>query len=110
MGNIVLFSVFTAILLQEFDDPDEEDEEEEEEEEIKIDEIVTDRSVSQKIMNKDTWVEAANAFKLAFGKKLRLPKTLPEEEEPEASVEMADQKADENPFEPEDELFAKPAS
>ena len=46
MGNIVLFSVFTAILLQEFDDPDEEDEEEEEEEEIKIDEIVTDRSVS----------------------------------------------------------------
>ena len=41
-------------------------------------------------MNKDTWVEAANNFKLAFGKKLLLPKTLPEETEPEASVEMAD--------------------
>ena len=44
MGNIVLFSVFTAILLQEFDDPDEEDEEEEEENIIDV--IVTDRSVS----------------------------------------------------------------
>ena len=36
MGNIVLFSVFTAILLQEFDDPDEKDDEEEEEEEEEV--------------------------------------------------------------------------
>ena len=67
MGNIVLFSLFTAILLRNFDDEggDEEDEEEEDEEEG------PKKSFKETYCSKEAWQKVSDGFKEAFGKKRR---------------------------------------
>ena len=69
MGNIVLFSLFTAVLLKNFEGGDEEEEEEE-------DEAVVKQSFMQKIKSSEFWEDISTGFKEAFGKKKRIPKLL----------------------------------
>ena len=62
-GNIVLFSLFTAILLRNFE-PDDDDDGEDEEEEVKDD--VPQKSFSKRMFSKETWKGFAETFKDAF--------------------------------------------
>ncbi len=71
MGNIVLFSLFTAVLLKNFEGGDEEEEEEEEEETEK-----KEQTFMQKIKDPIFWEGMSDGFKQAFGKKIRVQKLL----------------------------------
>jgi len=68
MGNIVLFSLFTAILLENFEGGDEDEEEEE-------DDALED-GVKKPMFSKECCSEISDAFKEAFGKKKRVNKIL----------------------------------
>ena len=80
MGNIVLFSVFTAILLENFEEEDPERDEEEEEgenpegEEKKEEEAP--KGCFAKMCDAEKWEGIKTEFKEAFGKKQRQPKTI----------------------------------
>lgn len=76
-GNIVLFSLFTAVLLSNFEGGDEEEEEEEEGE---GDDLKRSQTFSQKYFSKAAWEDFKTSFKEAFGKKKRVPKVLIEED------------------------------
>lgn len=98
IGNIVLFSVFTAILLQNFDGPDDDEEEEEEADGGVATEAdaaklldAAPQSMSQRLMSKDTWAELATNFKFAFGKKARKEKILKDEGGEADAIELAEQ-------------------
>ncbi len=72
MGNIVLFSLFTAVLLKNFEGGDEEEEEEEEDEEKEKKE----QTFMQKMKDPIFWEGMSDGFKEAFGKKIRVQKLL----------------------------------
>ena len=72
MGNIVLFSLFTAILLRNFEGGDEEEEDSEDEEEGEEKESMT----LSKRFSKDGCSEMCESFKEAFGKKRKVKKIL----------------------------------
>jgi len=78
-GNIVLFSLFTAILLRNFDSVSsgEEQGEGSEDEEGKE----PGKSFTEKMFTKDNWDNIKEGFKGAFGKKKRAPKVLLNDEE-----------------------------
>ena len=76
VGNIVLFSVFTAILLQNFEGGDEEEEQGEEEDEEDHDETPANefdnsqnKSFAQRVCGAEAWENYADSFKKAFGAK-----------------------------------------
>ena len=73
-GNIVLFSLFTAILLRNFEGDDDEEEDEEEAEDEGG--LKRQGSITQKLFSKETCQAAAETFKEAFGKKKRVPKMI----------------------------------
>ena len=76
-GNIVLFSLFTAILLKNFEGGDD-DEEEEEEEEEEENEDEPKKSFREKYCSSENWEAIKKGFKEAFGKKEKAPKILDE--------------------------------
>lgn len=84
MGNIVLFSLFTAILLSNFEGGDEEEEEEEEEEEAAA--IFEEEKPKEKVSLGTKWENAKKEFKEAFGKRKR--KEPEENEEADKEIEM----------------------
>ena len=77
LGNIVLFSLFTAILLQNFEGGDE-DEDEEEEGEVDVDLV---GEAKEKVALSTKWEGIKREFKEAFGKRKR--KDLEEEKDEE---------------------------
>ena len=78
-GNIVLFSLFTAILLRNFEGGDEDEEEEDEEGE---EEDGEEKERKPKISCSERWENFKEGFKEAFGKRTRKqPET--EEDKPE---------------------------
>ena len=84
-GNIVLFSLFTAILLRNFEGGDEEDEEDEEEEE----ELEGEEKPKKKgICSAEGWENFKEGFKEAFGKKkVKKPEEFEEEKPKEVEEE-----------------------
>ena len=93
-GNIVLFSVFTAILLANFEGGDDDDDAVEEDGEKEDDD--KDDSKSQgsksftgKIMSKETWSECFESFQQAFGKKVIKEKDPDEELQNTQKVDLS---------------------
>lgn len=75
MGNIVLFSLFTAILLQNFEGGDDDEEEDSDEEEEEDEKKKQSMSLSKRF-GKEGCSEMCETFKEAFGKKKRVRKIL----------------------------------
>jgi hypothetical protein len=72
MGNVVLFSLFTAVLLRNFEGGDEDEEEEEAEGGEEDEEL----SFAQKIKSKEFWSDLFEKFKEAFGQRKRINTVL----------------------------------